>query len=94
MPTQPSPTRPAREEDFRQGVRWVHPQTCLEYEDFGAYLCGEEPLDHWRNRQIKRQDFIARTKGEAYRLRTAKEILRTCGREGPYSALKSDAPAR
>lgn len=42
-----------REEDLQPGRPFVHPETRLEYADFHAYLCGKDPLPHWRNARIK-----------------------------------------
>lgn len=43
-----------RDEDLEVGRPFVHPETRLEYADFHAYLCGKDPLPHWRNAEIKR----------------------------------------
>lgn len=52
--TMKAPEARLREEDLAVGKAWVHPDTKLEYEDFHAYLCGKDPIPHWRNAQIKR----------------------------------------
>lgn len=91
--------REYREEDFRAGKAWVHPETCLEYEDFGSWLAGEAPLRHLRNEKLKteRAFYEARARAQGINLEEtircrAQEVLRLYGREGPYSALHPDTP--
>jgi hypothetical protein len=52
--TTTTPEARLHEEDLIVGKVFVHPDTCLEYEDFHAFLCGKAPLNHYRNHQISR----------------------------------------
>lgn len=75
-----------RDEARRPGQKWVHPETRFEYEDFDAYICGEDPLHHWRNNEVAR---ITRTWTSPIERKARIEgVYRNYSRHGfPFSAL-------
>lgn len=62
------------EADLEVGKPFVHPESRLEYADFHAYLCGKDPLPHWRNARIK--EVYAGSFGNGYMCSTHEERKR------------------